>query len=137
MPTLKTNGKALRKAYKSNHKAANSLSASDKQARLLLDFYAAECGLKSILMARVHGSYLEDSNPLYMTHDLRLLAKELRLPSQYFPQNFSVGARDKQRVDSKECHLAWRYGVPMDTPDELAFESALSSLIQRISEEIP
>lgn len=137
MPAVKANEKTLKYAHKANLSAANRLTSEHRPARLMLTFYAAECGLKHILMVRNKGSHLAENDPLYMTHDLRLLAKELRLPKAYLPQGFKTSNGIKAQIESKECHLAWRYGVPVDSGDEALLEVGLNELNFRISQDIP
>lgn|SRR5690606_11773168 len=135
MPALKANEKTLKNAHKSNLRAAAKLSNDERPAKLMLSFYAAECGLKHMLMTRNRGSHLDDPGR-YMTHNLRGLAKDLRLPKLYLPQCFRASGNSRQ-IDSEESHLAWRYGVPINPNDEVRLEKGLDELNARIAQDIP
>lgn len=96
----------------------------------LLRFYAVECGLKAALLGR-EGRPSTDQLPKELrTHDLRRLAKELRINASTF-----AGLRDCRRraassgtVPSAGVHEAWRYGAALDPHDEACYVAALKAL---------
>ncbi|GAA0538679.1 hypothetical protein GCM10011581_05750 [Saccharopolyspora subtropica] len=97
----------------------------------LLLFYAAECGLKERLLDRGGHS---DTSALENTHDLRKLAKDLRLPrmvSKHLErlQRCRLHRSRRNTVDVAELHQAWRYGAKLDAADEKEADAALRALI--------
>lgn len=132
---LQVGAKALRKRRDQLRDCAESVDSnsdlSDVATVCLLLFYAAECGLKERLIVR-RGH--RDSAALEPTHDLRRLAKELRLPR-------AVGARLDQlqscrlhpptrgSVALADLHQAWRYGAKLDVAGEKDAQEALRALI--------
>lgn len=99
--------------------------------RLLL-FYSVECGLKAAYLGK-RGINARDTRALpqaLRSHDLRRLAKELRLSSAYLT-GLARCRRQQERqhpVDPHELHEAWRYGAPLHESDEKRSISALEML---------
>ncbi|WP_203991538.1 hypothetical protein [Sphaerisporangium rufum] len=105
-------GRNQLRASLSRHQAAAAVLDSGASAALLL-FYGAECGLKSSLLER-HGLRSTSQLPEHLRahHDLKLLAKELRLPRSLCDQIHSCTSQQdrRQRVEFRDLHQAWRYG---------------------------
>ncbi|MEV6615665.1 hypothetical protein AB0N31_17740 [Streptomyces sp. NPDC051051] len=133
---LQVGAKALKKRRDELTVSAESVEAHGKGEDAatvgLLLFYAAECGLKERLLFR---RGLRDTAALEPTHDLRKLAKELRLPRAlddllnrlrscrlHTPAGASVALAD--------LHQAWRYGAKLDGTDEKEAKEALRALIK-------
>src|SRR5690606_9433176 len=89
MPTLRAYEKELRKGFLENEAAAVALVVA-KQVRpaLLVLFYAVECGLKFMVLARRRAAVAADPAIMF-SHDLRELVKELRLATN-FPSTFHL-----------------------------------------------
>lgn len=125
--------KSLRKRRDQLRISADKVDATDDAATVcMLLFYAAECGLKERLLDRGgHG----DTSALKNTHDLRTLAKELRLSKVVWKNverlqrcRLHRGQRS-DTVDAAELHQAWRYGAKLDATDEKEVDAALRALI--------
>lgn len=100
----------------------------------LLLFYSAECGLKAEVMRR---RGLRDTSQLPVTlrtHDLRALARELRLSPQAQEAlkgcaRTSANGRTAQPVESQALHEAWRYGADLESDGEKHAVEALRFLV--------
>lgn len=133
---LRVGARALRKRRDQLRDFAESMSGrgapGDGATICLLLFYAAECGLKERLLVR-RGQ--RDSSAVEPTHDLRRLAKELRLPRAVNGrldrlQNCRLDASSGACVALADLHQAWRYGARLDARDE---KEALETLLALIS----
>jgi hypothetical protein len=84
----------------------------------LLLFYAAECGLKCALL---RGKRLRSTVMIEPTHDFSLLLKNLKIPRAQVsaPPNFRLRNDTSGHFDSSYAHQAWRYGVDMESQDEI------------------
>lgn len=100
-------------------------------------FYSAECGLKAEVLTRI-GARDTSQLPRHLrTHDLRDLAKELRLSAQAQQALLTCrrkGAgqgpvRPNNPVAAQSLHEAWRYGAELDPEDEKRALRALRALI--------
>ncbi len=110
------------------------MGGDDQATGGLLLFYSAECGLKAEVMRR---RSLRDTSQLsedLRTHDLRSLARELKLSPE--TQNAlkgcarpRVNGRALQRVESHALHEAWRYGADLEPDDQKLALGALRTLI--------
>ena len=137
MPSFRASEKELGKAFTRNLDASQTAKDGGKNAAaLLLLFYAVECGLKHVLCTYRRGNYLADDDPLFWTHDLTDIVKELRFPRSPLPQNFRLARSTSEVGPTRDCHLAWRYGVGINAVDENAIESGLVSLVERIKQDI-
>jgi len=108
-----------------------TVEASDESTICLLLFYAAECGLKERILQR--GNH-RSTQGVPLTHNLRALAKELRLPP-------SIGAQlecldrcrrknlQRDKLAIHELHEAWRYGAKLNETDQKKAQEALRALI--------
>lgn len=124
--------KALRKRRVQLRNSAELINESDDvSTACLLLFYAAECGLKERILKR-RGQH--DTSALQPTHDLRALAKELRLPrtvDQRLQRLRSCRLHPPTRgaVAIADLHQAWRYGAKLHAADEKEAHAALNDLI--------
>ncbi len=133
---LQVGAKALKRRRDELKVSAESVEAHGKGEDAatvgLLLFYAAECGLKERLLIR---RGLRDTSALEPTHDLRKLAKELRLPRALddvlsMLRSCRLHAPAGASVALAELHQAWRYGAKLDGTDEIAAKEALRALIK-------
>lgn len=132
---LQVGVKALKQRRSELRVSADSVqqhnSQGDDATVGLLLFYAAECGLKERLLFR---RAQRDTTALEPTHDLRLLAKELRLSRPLSDrldriQNCRLHAPGNKAVCLSDLHQAWRYGVKVHASDEKEAQTALRALI--------
>ena len=136
MPSFRAFEKELGKAFLKNLEASQAAMSSGKVAAgLLLLFYAVECGLKHILCVRRRGFSGGEDDALFWSHDLGEIAKELRLATVPLPLTFKL-ARGDENGASKDCHLAWRYGVGIAPSDEAKLQAGLDALATRIKQDI-
>lgn len=126
---------ALRQRRKELHSSANQLGGgADTATVCLLLFYAAECGLKERLLTR--GGH-RDTSALpdeLLTHNLRYLAKDLRLPQELWRHlNHLRSCRRTDQhnaaIDIRELHEAWRYGAKLTDADNKDADTALRKLL--------
>ncbi len=108
--------------------------AQVNSAGRLLQFYSVECGLKAAILGKngTNARSTSDLAPELRTHDLRALAKELKLDASVASQLGSCRRRHNslERVEHHQLHEAWRYGVVLNEDDEKAAETALGGLIE-------
>ena len=106
--------------------------ANSAAARLLLQFYSVECGLKAAILGKdgLNASGTKDLPSDLRTHDLRALAKALRLGASVAQQLASCRRRHnpQEKVEQYQLHEAWRYGAILNEDDEKAADTALSEL---------
>ncbi|GAA1194001.1 hypothetical protein GCM10009654_58920 [Streptomyces hebeiensis] len=110
--------------------------AGDPATAGLMLFYSAECGLKAEILDRVLKARDTSTLPAELrTHNLRVLAKELRLPAVV--QDAVKSCTRKSRTDQprvlvapKELHEAWRYGADLDPEEQNEALAALRNLIE-------
>ncbi|WP_396290139.1 hypothetical protein [Curtobacterium sp. KT1] len=106
-------------------------------ASLMLRFYSVECGLKAALAKREDLVSIADE-PRYITHDLRVLLKELNVPATH------ADALDNRRaIDAfggiialRSIHEAWRYGRTLHGDDNKEAGDALDALHDWCKEEL-
>jgi hypothetical protein len=125
----------LRQAFRLHWSCARN--GAQAPARLLL-FYAAECGLKLVLLHRRRGLHT-DHLPEHLrgSHDLRAMLKELRvgareIPPLHDPRLHSGGTA----IPVHAAHEAWRYGVRLHTQDEGHLVSALQQICSWVQKEL-
>lgn len=106
--------KALKRRAKELSETASKLDGAD---RLLLQFYAVECGLKAVFMLRFNLRNTHDSNSasshsaVYFSHDLDKLIRHLKVGKSRLPS--SPGRcvdRNGNDIGISELHQVWRYG---------------------------
>jgi hypothetical protein len=100
----------------------------------LLLFYAVECGLKAAILKAnrlMKASQLTDK---FITHDLHLLIKELKLsaPASGINANFRIH-RDHSSWAVEYAHQAWRYGVEIIEVDQTRLITWLNALQKEIA----
>ncbi|MFI2732972.1 hypothetical protein [Streptomyces sp. NPDC018711] len=109
----------------------SAVSQGGSAARLL-QFYSVECGLKAAVLGKngTNARSTADLPPELRTHDLRALAKALKLSAETIGQLGGCRRRHNQqsRVEQHQLHEAWRYGAALNEDDEKAADAALSSL---------
>ncbi len=106
-----------------------------EQSQYLLLFYAVECGLKAEYLRRMRLRTTEEigDEELRGTHDLRRLAKELRLPANLISDLSFLLQKDKSRWQINKAHEAWRYGLAILS--EKSLEAQLRDLQQWLIKE--
>lgn len=110
---------------------SGAVEPSDESTVCLLLFYAAECGLKERILRR--GNH-RSTQGVPLTHNLRALAKNLRLPPSIGAQldRLDRCRRKNPQLDKlaiHELHEAWRYGAKLNETDQKAAQEALRALI--------
>lgn len=108
---------------------AEAIRCADEPSHLLR-FYAVECGLKAAVVGK-EGLNLPSTAGLpfeLRTHDLRRLAKELRISPIPVPEACRRHHDRTATVSHQDVHQAWRYGARLDDKDEMAFVGALEAL---------
>jgi hypothetical protein len=105
--------------------------ATEDSAHLLL-FYSVECGLKAAYLGKrgISARGTQDLPPELRNHDLRRLAKELRLDGSWSQSLLACRRRHTNdlMVDHQDLHQAWRYGAALNGDDEKRAVLALSGL---------
>ncbi|RJP33230.1 MAG: hypothetical protein C4527_04805 [Candidatus Omnitrophota bacterium] len=127
----------LKKAYRLHRDA--SLETKGISSCLLL-FYAVECGLKSLYLRR---NNFRTTKQIIKNHghDLNQWIKVLRLPAYLCGRHSFCLERDRNKKGGvkkesiQNAHQAWRYGVTMESGDEIKILQWLKSISQWISEE--
>lgn len=134
MSKIEITRREMDRAFRSHHEATNQLSSSCDHSKLICLFYAAECGLKSLIMKRdnLHTSSGIDKHKF--EHDINSMlvhlrsGAELRLPGN----NISLESKnpDVQRdtVQSK-LNQVWRYGVNIKNRQE---QSQITQTLEKI-----
>lgn len=124
----------LRRAFKEHRRPTIQGSRSDS----LLNFYAAECGLKLAYLQRRKLRNTNAIDPVLREsgHDLIAWAKELRLPAALMGIPHSIALRrDGKNIAVGSAHEAWRYGVEIDTHDETRLSAWLTKVCEWASHE--
>jgi hypothetical protein len=107
-------------------------AAQVNSAARLLQFYSVECGLKAAVLGKngMNAFSTRELRADLRTHDLRVLAKELRLSASVAQQLPACRRRNnpQERVEHSQLHEAWRYGAMLDEDDEKTADTALSEL---------
>ena len=138
MAMLHFSRKELRKAFLSFSKLSKSKPGSTQIQKefILYAIYAAECGLKCILLTT---RKLDNTNKLReedLTHDLNVLLKELKTidgKSKLFQRMKRHG---KDNIPSKRLHELYRYGGQLDTRSENNLIENLSDLFIKIKDKL-
>lgn len=107
-------------------------SRQDGSAARLLRFYSVECGLKAAILGK-NGLNARGTASLpeqLRNHDLRALAKELKLEASLVRQLSGCRRRHQEAspVEPKDLHQAWRYGAALHEEDEKSAEATLVAL---------
>jgi hypothetical protein len=109
------------------------------QSKNLLLFYAVESGLKCVYLRRhtLKTTDMISDKRIAGTHDLRVLAKELRLPASLVGDTyFHLHRSEQMTFPIKSAHQAWRYGIEIEKGDEEKLVKHLKNLRQWIQENI-
>lgn len=119
----------LVRSHASLREAAGSATA---ESAYLLLFYSVECGLKAAYLGKrgMNAQSTRDLPPELRQHDLRRLAKELKLGGSLSRQLSACRRRHNHAltVDHQDVHEAWRYGATLHTEDEKRVVRALGEL---------
>jgi len=125
----------LRKAFLRQRQPA----LQQQQCRMLLLFYAVECGLKAAWLTRNRLRDTSEIEPLLKQkgHDLMYWITELRLPATITRGSTSFRMRSgTNRIDVAFAHQVWRYGADVDSTDEGALGIWLEQVWQWAKEEL-
>ncbi|MBF0435410.1 MAG: hypothetical protein HQL77_08555 [Magnetococcales bacterium] len=92
-----------------------------ESANLLL-FYAVECGLKHLLLAKLASPKCPGEGLLY-SHNLKAIASDLWSSSANVPRlprsiHLKLKSKKLMEIKVEDIHLAWRYGLSIDDADE-------------------
>jgi len=114
------------------------LPEGSPSSRLLL-FYAVECGLKADPLRRRKLRHSGELPAELHHHDLRALAKELRLPDSGLRGCRAHGRGGPRQDDGAtvaidDLHQAWRYGARLEAGCEQEVVAALRRLCERCAE---
>lgn len=110
--------------YSQLKRSFNRMRATARNGTLphdfLLLFYAAECGLKAVMIRNINGRTTADLNEL--THNFSSMLRDLRIPPTLIPPapQFKLRGYTEERFESSAAHQAWRYGADINGPDETA-----------------
>jgi HEPN domain-containing protein len=125
---------SLRASYLEHRKSADKLGQG--VSACLLRVYAVECGLKAALMRR---QKIRDTSELDRTHDLRALAKRLRLPPgqvAHLRRDPVLKSDANRKVHPSELHEVWRYGAALGDGDQKKMEELLGRLLEWLEGEL-
>jgi len=109
-------------------RAASSLDRHERSAALLL-FYAVECAMKSRIMQEKALNSTSQLPPSLRSHNLRAMAKELRLGAA----DEAILGTYKSRgsvYPAFELHQVWRYGGALDTAEQARAMRVLRDLLK-------
>ncbi|WP_253771577.1 hypothetical protein [Goodfellowiella coeruleoviolacea] len=120
----------LRASYVAHRDAADRL-AGDNSGYLLL-FYAVECGLKSAWLKRQGLRGTSDLPAHLRSHNLRELAKALRLGAEDMVlfRDCTLHASRPEKVRHDELHQVWRYGARLESNDQKKAVAGLTRLVE-------
>ncbi|WP_326551743.1 hypothetical protein [Micromonospora sp. NBC_01813] len=118
-----------------------SAEVTADQVSHLLRFYAVECGLKAAALRRRNLQRTDQLPGDLLSHDLRRLAKELRLtPAAYQRlvdcRRVAAANAIHPPVAVPQLHEAWRYGAGLDASSERSCVAGLVSLGQWCRKEL-
>ena len=117
----------LRSAFNAQRRPAEAVGPTD----CLLEFYAAECGLKAAFLRRRKLLSTGSLSPELKErgHDLVAWAKDLRLPATLMQVKPQVKLRrDGTSIAIRTAHQAWRYGIQLSADDETALRKWLAAV---------
>jgi hypothetical protein len=96
--------------------------------------YAAECGIKAVLMKeRKADTYADLAEGDRIGHDLRRGLKRLGWPGK-LSRNYTTKQKDPQNVSHERLHEAFRYGVELANEDAIVLE--LEDVISWVKERL-
>jgi len=134
---------ALEKSFLNHTRLAKQGSTPSHR---LVQFYAIECGLKSMIL-RQKGALTSKNidrqlfgNETFFDHNLVLLAKMVGLPASVFGncEVFRIGKNPDRRstLNLHSAHLAWRYGIIINSEDEAIIIKAFENVGKLIEREL-
>lgn len=111
---------------------------ADGPSSALLLFYSAECGLKSAILDQRKWRSTAQLPEHLRNHDLRCLAKELRLPQRISTrmQSCASQAQPSEHVSFSDLHQAWRYGHTLRKDHEAEALAVLHELLNWCQREL-
>ncbi|MBF0141378.1 MAG: hypothetical protein HQL74_14000 [Magnetococcales bacterium] len=113
----------LEQAWK-KFKRTDRLQGLPPESANLLLFYAVECGLKHLLLAKLASPKCPVSGKgLLYSHNLKAIASDLWSSSANVPRlprnmHLKLKSGKKECIEVEDVHLAWRYGLSIDETDE-------------------
>jgi hypothetical protein len=125
----------LRKAFQRHRQTG----VAQTQARILLLFYAVECGLKAAWLTRnkLRSTSAIESQLKENGHDLVFWTRQLHLPATITNGRTSFRLRTNgSALGIEYAHQAWRYGIDVEPIDEAALESWLEHVWAWAKEEL-
>lgn len=134
----------LRRAWRENLDVSR-LESPIENPKLLLLFYAAECGLKALVLKNDNHSLSEESPIISEAgHDLRGLMRYLRIDGQFrLPRHLSLppirrtGKNKKERGASlKDLNQVWRYGGKLNPKIKNEIQEELKRLNDWLKERL-
>lgn len=119
----------LKRAWMQQRSAASALTLTHKTSAALLKFYAAECGLKAVLVRQLRVQTIAQVEG-YKNHDIRFFMKKLRMSAIHVSNIRSCRTTHNPAsvVEVPELHQAWRYGQDLHSGDEAATLDGIDSL---------
>ena len=125
MPSIHVGFSQLKRSF--NRMRAESQKGNLPHNYLLL-FYAAECGLKAVL---VRSKGVRTTAGLdELTHNFSGMLRDLKIPPTVIsvPPRFKLRGYASFSFESHAAHEAWRYGADIDTVDEAELVKWLRTL---------
>jgi len=115
MPSIHVGFSQLKRSF--NRMRAESQKGNLPHNYLLL-FYAAECGLKAVLVRSKGARSTAGLDEL--THNFGSMLRDLKIPPTVVsaPPRFKLIGDASGSFDSHDAHQAWRYGADVDRLDE-------------------
>jgi len=122
----------LEKAFRAHRKVGNSHAPCNSGVLLLC--YAAECGLKRVLLTarNVHTTEKLDDDDL--THDLDMLQK--KVGCNVFLGRWRVNHSTHKNTNTSDLHQVFRYGGTMQAIDMHTLQTKLQEITSWIDENI-
>ena len=144
MAMLHFSQKELRKAFLgfseiSRSVRSNRRSQSDKvqKAFLLYAIYAAECGLKYILLVKRRLNSTKDfGQEIPLDHNLNSLLEKSEILDRSSKLFQRMQRNNRENIPSKRLHELYRYGGQLDTRSEENLIKDLSNLLIKIKDKV-
>lgn len=145
MGKLSVSAREMNRAYQSHYMFyeesgqtyINNNGGKVRFSRLLLLFYAVECGLKVIYLKRNSQSSTGDEMNSYK-HNINAILKNLRTgEGLLLPQDVQVKTSTEhppRKINTGEINQAWRYGCDLETGKDI--EEQLQKIINWIKIEL-
>lgn len=129
-----------RRSAELKNSGTRETEATDFDSAALMKFYAAECGLKSIYMARNGLKHTDEarggkSQARSFGHHLQSLVEELNISPREVPKPPRMLAkRTNNIIQHHQTHECWRYGEKL--VDTKAFSDWLDVVIAWVEKQI-